>query len=165
VFRCFMTNGLDTELLAYWRLFTTDPKDIAIVYQKALTRLEQDAAQGMPVQQQLDVHGVSMEGLTAMAELLSQLGRFLSRTGQNLACIHMLERLVDVHQQLHPDSLHLASALMRVAMQCWRIAYFEQGLPHVQRCLVLQERLNGRDSMQVPCACRASCAPRVLLLA
>jgi hypothetical protein len=144
-----MTNGLETEFQAYWRLFTSEAKDIATVYQKALAQLEKDATGGMPVQEQLDIHGVSMEGLSAMSELLSQLGRFLSRSGQNLACIQMLERLVDVQEKLHPDSLQLASALMRVATQCWRIAYFEQGLPHVQRCLALQERLNGRESMQV----------------
>jgi len=149
VFRCYFSSGLEPEILAYWRLYTAEAKDIAEVYQKALLALEKRAAEGMSPADQLREYGVSLERLQAMAELLSQLARFLARTGQNLACIQILERLVGVQERLHPEGPELASAAHRLATQCWRIAYFEQGLPHVQKCLALQEHLHGRDSMQV----------------
>jgi len=154
VFRCYLSSGLDTEMLGYWKLFTDEAKEIAGVYQKALQRLETDAKEGMPPPDQLQTYGVSLEGLEAMADLLSQLARYLASTGQNLACIKMLERLVVVQGELAPESPQLAAATHRIASQCWRIAYFEQGLPYVQRCLLLQEKLNGRDSLEVS---EASC--------
>lgn len=44
VFRCYLSSGLETEFLAYWRLYTSEAKEIADVYQKALISLEQQAA-------------------------------------------------------------------------------------------------------------------------
>lgn len=149
VFRCFLSSGLETELMGYWQLFTQESKEIADCYQKSLQMLEKDAAAGMPADQQLPKYGVCLEGLEDMAELLSQLARFLARSGQNLACIKMLERLVDVQARFKPESPQLASAANRLATQCWRIAYFEQGLPYVEQCLRLQEKLNGKDSLEV----------------
>ena len=53
--------------------------------------------------------GISLDNYESMARLLSHLGRFLSRTGQNLAGIDILKRLVAVHERINPGSAHVAS--------------------------------------------------------
>jgi hypothetical protein len=97
----------------------------------------------------LQKFGVSLDSLEKMASLLSQLGRFLSRTSQNLASIQVLEQLVEVYEKLKPQSIELASAAQRVAAACFRVGFFQQGLPFAERCLSIHLHVSGNDSIQV----------------
>jgi hypothetical protein len=72
VFRCFSASGLETELMQYWSIFTSESKEIADGYMKAMNELEKEAAAGMPSSEQLPKYGVSLDDLDDMAELLSQ---------------------------------------------------------------------------------------------
>jgi len=123
-------------------------KKMAHTYRKALRELEAARAGGMPKAEQLRTFGVSLDSQHEMQVLLSQLARFLARTGQNLACIEILEKLVEVHEAIAPRGSAMAGACQRLALQCWRIGYFDKGLPYAVKSFELQEHLNGKESVQ-----------------
>lgn len=149
VFNTFFSSGLESEIVGYWAAFAADSRMIADVYKKALHNLEVAGAEGMTCVDQRKVYGISLDNYDAMARLLSHLGRFLSRTGQNLAGIDILKRLVTVQEHLNPGSPQVASVSLRVAQQCWKIGYYADGLPFADSALKLYTNLFGNESLQL----------------
>jgi len=149
VFNTFFSSGLESEIVGYWGTFDADSRMIAEVYDKALRSLEAAGAEGMTTIDQRKVYGISLDNYESMARLLSHLGRFLSRTGQNLAGIDILKRLVAVHERINPGSAHVASISLRVAQQYWKIGYYAEGLPFADSALKLYTNLYGHESLQL----------------
>ena len=121
VFNTFFSSGLEGELLGYWALYDADARSIADSYRKSLQNLEQAGQEGMSADEQRRMYGIALDNYEYMGRLLSHLGRFLSGTGQSLAGIDILKRLVMVQEHLQKDSAMVASVSLRVATQCWTI--------------------------------------------
>ncbi|EKX40321.1 hypothetical protein GUITHDRAFT_154154 [Guillardia theta CCMP2712] len=122
---------------------------ISDVYQRQLTELDKAEQAGMKAEEQEAKFGLSSDDLVAMGTFLTQFGKFLSKTGQNLACIKVLKQLVGVQEKFPKKSLELSSAAYKVANQCWKIGYHQEALEFAKRSMQVSQELLGHDSVQV----------------